>query len=220
MSSGDFILCLNDDAVLDKDFIGKALKGFKVDKTIGMVSGKILRPDRKILDTTGLFLSVWRTAKERGYGRPDRGQFEKPGFIFGVCGAAAFYRRKMLEAVKEGDAWFDPNFRMFYEDLDLAWRANKTGWRGYYVPHALAYHVRGGSVRANSGQGKMCARWQLNDEMHGELIKNRYRAILKNESRWGFCLHLIPIIFYDVVDWCFILFFRPKVIGVFFTNLK
>ena len=182
MSTGDFILCLNDDATLDKDFIGEALKGFNADKAIGMVSGKILRPDRKTLDTTGLFLSAWRTVQERGYGRLDRGQFEKPGFIFGACGAAAFYKKKMLEDIREGDSWFDPDFRMFYEDLDLAWRANRAGWRGYYVPQALAYHVRGGSVRTDSGRGKMFARRHLNDEIHGELIKNRYRAILKNET--------------------------------------
>ncbi|MFA5105218.1 MAG: glycosyltransferase [Candidatus Margulisiibacteriota bacterium] len=215
MSIGNFILCLNDDAVLDKDFIGEALKGFNADKTIGMVSGKILRPDRKTLDTTGLFLSVWRTAQERGYGRLDRGQFEKPGFIFGVCGVAAFYKRKMLEDIKERDSWFDPDFRMFYEDLDLAWRANRAGWRGYYAPQALAYHVRGGSVRAVLGPGKMFARQYLNDKMHGELIKNRYRTIFKNETLVGFCLHLIPIIFYDLYTWCYVLFFRPKVIKIF-----
>ena len=220
ISTGDFILCLNDDAVLDKNFIGEALKGFNANKTIGMVSGKILRPDRKTLDTTGLFLSVWRTAQERGYGRLDRGQFEKPGFIFGVCGVAAFYNRKMLEDIKNRDSWFDPDFRMFYEDLDLAWRANRVGWRGYYAPQALAYHVRGGSVRADPGQGKIFARRHLNDEMHDELIRNRYRTIFRNETLGGFCLHLVPIIFYDLCVWCYVLFFRPKVIRIFFSNLK
>jgi len=220
MSTGDFILCLNDDATLDKDFIGEALKGFNVDEAIGMVSGKILRPDRKTLDSTGLFLSVWRTAHERGYGREDWGQFEQEGFIFGVGGAVAFYRRKMLEGIKEGAAFFDPSFRMFYEDLDLAWRAHNRGWKAYYVPAALAYHVRGGSVRSESGQGKAWARWHLRDEFHSDLIKNRYRAISKNEALGAFYLHLIPIVFYDLGAWGYVLFFRPKVLKIFFSGLK
>lgn len=217
MSSGEFILCLNDDVVLDKDFIKEALEGFGRDEEIGMVSGKILRPDRKTLDSTGLFLSIFLTAHERGSGCPDRGQFEKPGFIFGVSGAAAFYRRKMLDQLREGDFWFDPQFRMFYEDLDLAWRANRAGWRGYYTPRAAAYHVRGGSVRTGPGQGKAFARRHLSDEMHAELIKNRYRSIVKNETFPGFLLHLIPMALYDLAAWAYVLFFRPRVAGIFFS---
>src|SRR3989338_5914716 len=42
MGKGDFILCLNDDVILERGFIGEALKGFSIDERIGMVSGKIL----------------------------------------------------------------------------------------------------------------------------------------------------------------------------------
>lgn len=84
LSQGEFILCLNDDLVLDKNFIQENLKIFLAKPNVGMVSGKILRKDNLTLDSTGLFLSFWRTAKERGYGLPDRGQYEKSGFVFGV----------------------------------------------------------------------------------------------------------------------------------------
>ena len=49
--------------ILDKDFLKQALRGFGRDSKIGMVSGKILRADGKTIDSTGLFLSPWRTAK-------------------------------------------------------------------------------------------------------------------------------------------------------------
>jgi GT2 family glycosyltransferase len=100
MSKGDFIICLNDDAVLSENYIENAIKGFGVSDNIGMVSGKILRFDKKTLDSTGLYLSLWKTAKERGYGRQDGPGFDNEGFIFGVNGAAAFYRRKMLEDIR------------------------------------------------------------------------------------------------------------------------
>lgn len=77
MSKGDFLLCLNDDAILDKKFIEGALKVFNINERIGMVSGKILRSDGKTIDSTGLFLTPWRTAQERGYGLKDKGQYEK-----------------------------------------------------------------------------------------------------------------------------------------------
>ncbi|MDD5130584.1 MAG: glycosyltransferase family 2 protein [Candidatus Omnitrophica bacterium] len=213
---GDFVLCLNDDLVLDKDFIREALKGFLVDDRVGSVSGKILRSDGKTLDSTGLFLSVWRTAKERGYSQIDRGQFNRNGFVFGASGAAAFYRREMLESIKENGEYFDSDFGMFYEDLDLSWRAHRYGWWAYYLPAALAYHVRGGSFRPDSGIGKAIARKYLNDQLHCGLIKNRYLTILKNESLPSFMLHFIPILIYDLCVWGYVILFRPKVLRLFF----
>lgn len=220
ISRGDFILCLNDDVVLDKSFIQEALKGFSIDKRIGIVSGKILRFDKKIIDSTGLFLSIWRTAKERGYGLKDKGQYEKEGYIFGVNGAVAFYRRKMLENVKLDSDYFDTDYHIFYEDLDIAWRAQNLGWRAYYVPCAIAYHHRGATVRANHGIDKPYARRYLSDVLHLNLINNRYFTLIKNESCLDFLLHLPFILFYDFLVLSYILFFRPHLIKKFFSNIK
>ena len=220
LSHGEFVLCLNDDVVLGPDFIRQALKGFQVKDSVGMVSGKILRRDGLTLDSTGLFLSFWYSAKERGYAQVDTGKFERPGFIFGVGGAVAFYRKKMLEDIKQGQDYFDPDFRLFYEDLDISWRANNRGWKGYYIPTAKAFHVRGGSFRPDHGLDKPIARKYLNDELHSELIKNRYLTISKNSSPVGFFMHLVPIILYDFCAWAYVLFFRPEVVKLFLRNLK
>jgi GT2 family glycosyltransferase len=220
LSKGDFLLCLNDDVSLDKEFIELALKGFSLHPMIGMVSGKILRRQKEIIDSTGLFLTAWRTAKERGYGCLDRGQFQKPGYIFGVNGAVAFYRRAMLEEIREGTDYFDPGFHIFYEDLDIAWRAQSRGWQGYYQPDAIAYHVRGGTVRVKGGRDKPYARRFLSDNLHLDLLKNRYLAIIKNESAVKLLLHLPVILLYELILWVYLILFRPRVIKLFFLNLK
>lgn len=219
-SIGDFVLCLNDDVILDEGFIANALGGFSFDEKIGMVSGKLLRSDRKTIDSTGLFLSRWRAAKERGYGLKDSGQFEKEEYVFGVNGAAAFYRKKMLEEIRVGGEYFDSAFRMFYEDLDVAWRAQNAGWRGYYVPSAIAYHIRGGTVRAQGGVDRPYARRYLRDDLHVDLIKNRYFTIIKNESFPGFLTHLPCIILYDLIIWGYLLFFRIRLIKPFLAALR
>jgi len=207
---GDFILCLNDDCILDDRFIEEALKGFCDDK-VGMVCGKLLRWDNTTLDSTGLFLTFWRTAKERGYGRKDTGKYRSAGFVFGATGAAAFYRRKMLDEIREED-YFDNNFGYFYEDLDVAWRAKRAGWKGYYVPLATARHLRGGTARSQKGQGKPFARRFLSGQLQAELIKNRYLTIIKNESFIGFLLHLPAVVLYDCLVWGYtFLFIRPVV---------
>lgn len=220
LSRGNFLLCLNDDVVLDRRFIEKALAGFDIDEKIGMVGGKILRSGKKIIDSTGLFLSIWRTAKERGYGKLDRGQFEKEGYIFGVGGAVAFYRKDMLGAIKEDNNYFDSDFHFFYEDLDIAWRAQHLGWRGYYIPQAIAYHVRGGTARNSQGIDRRFARFYLSDELQSDLIKNRYLAIIKNDTALGLLLHLPMIILYDLMMWGYIVLFKPRLVKISLCNIK
>ncbi|MCM8780436.1 MAG: glycosyltransferase [Candidatus Omnitrophica bacterium] len=218
LTQTEFVLCLNDDVILDSQFIEKGLGGFSIEPRIGMVSGKVLRWDKVTLDTIGLFLSAWRTAYERGYGIKDKGQFQKQGYIFGVNGAVAFYRRIMLEEIKEGDNYFDSDFCFFYEDLDVAWRAQHKGWKGYYVPEAIAYHLRGGSTRKLQGIGKPYARLYLNEELQAHLLKNRYIVLIKNESLLGFLLHIPFLLFYEIMVWSYILTLRPHQIKLFFRN--
>jgi GT2 family glycosyltransferase len=212
LSKGEFVFCLNDDVVLERNFIKEVLKGFSGDGRIGMVSGKILRQNGQTIDSTGLFLNVCRVSSERGYGLKDTGQYNKSGYIFGVCGAAAFYRRKMLEDIKEGLQYFDEDLSFFYEDLDIAWRAKNLGWKAYYVPTAIAYHARGGTARQKKGTGRSFARFYISDELQFDLIKNRYLAVIKNETLLGFLLHLPFMLIYDAAVLGFLILFRPKVI--------
>jgi GT2 family glycosyltransferase len=198
--------------VLQDDYIGEALRGFQAGERIGMVSGRILRFDKNTLDSTGLFLTPFRTARERGYGQKESGRYLKAGYIFGVCGAVAFYRRKMLEAVKAGEEYFDNSFGYFYEDLDIAWRGQRQGWRGYYIPTAIAFHLRGASVREPHGCGKPFARLYLRREFKRNIRRNRYAMILKNESLWPRLLHLPLAAAYDLAVWLFIICSKPAAI--------
>jgi len=216
-AKGDYILCLNDDVTLDEFFVEKALRGFSVNERIGMVSGKILRSDRVTIDSAGLFLSAWRTPRERGYGNKDRGQFDKERFIFGVNGAAAFYRRKMLEEIKEEGNYFDTDFCMFYEDLDIAWRSQRRGWKGYYIPEALVYHLRGGSVRPDNAD-KPFARLYINDTLQLHLLKNRYLAIIKNDSPLKLLIRSPLVLSYELFIWAYIIIFRPGLIKLFMMS--
>lgn len=220
LSGGDFVLCLNDDIVLDRDFLKEALPAFSRDEKIGMASGKILRYGGRVIDSAGLFLTPWRSARERGYGRKDEGQYQREEYIYGVNGAAALYRRSMLEQIKIGPEYFDSAYRIFYEDLDMAWRAQNAGWKAYYMPLAVAYHARGATVRFAEGTGKPFGRRYLSEELQFDLIKNRYLTIIKNESLPGLILHLPFILLYDFFAWGYILFFRPLLIKKFILNIK
>ncbi len=58
-----------------------------------------------------------------------------------VEGAFFFVRRQVFEELNG----FDERFFMYFEDLDFALRAKKTGWKSYYLADTKAIHSGGGS---------------------------------------------------------------------------
>ncbi len=100
-----------------------------------------------ILDSTGHLVFASRRAIDRGERELDRGQYDALTNLFGVCGAAPVYRRKMLEDVRLSDEYFDEDFFAYFEDFDISWRAKLKGWNFGFVPGAIGYHYRGASGR-------------------------------------------------------------------------
>jgi GT2 family glycosyltransferase len=193
-TSSPFVLALNPDTALAPRFIEELLPAFG-DPSVGLATGKLLRFDGVTLDSAGQELSLARRPRDRGYGRRDRGQFERDEEVFGACGAAALYRRAMLDAIADpGPRYFDERFFAFGEDLDLAWRARRNGWKAVYRHRAVGRHARGGSSGGSQGRMK---RWSAlatrSPEIRFHVAKNRYLTILRNETVAGY-LRGLPFI--------------------------
>lgn len=58
-----------------------------------------------------------------------------------VMGAFFLVRRREFEALRG----FDERFFVYFEDLDLSYRARKHSWRTVYLAEAQAYHKGGGT---------------------------------------------------------------------------
>ena len=54
-----------------------------------------------------------------------------------MLGAFLLLRREMLDEL----GGFDPGFRLYGEDIDLCYRAQKAGWESWYVPAAVVTHA-------------------------------------------------------------------------------
>lgn len=211
-TSSSYVLVLNPDTRLAPEFLEELLPAFD-DPRVGMVAGKLLRFDGRTLDTAGQGLARSRQPKERGFGRRDHGQFERDEEVFGVCAAAALYRRTMLDSIRDpsGDL-FDEAFFAFYEDLDVAWRARRLGWRAVYRHRAVGYHARGGTS-ARPG----AARWRAalsgrSDEVRYHITKNRYLTILRNDSPRDYLLNLPFILSRDLATIGILLVSSPGVL--------
>ena len=212
----DCILMLNDDVLLEPSFIEQIARTMSEDENLGIVCGKILRPDKKTIDSAGQFLRKNRAPFDRGYGIIDKGQFDSPEFVFGGCGAAVLYRKKMLEDIAiTSEEYFDCDYNMFYDDLDMSWRAQNYHWKAFYNPKAIAYHYRGATAKGKKPKLRLFLTYNfawLSAQLKSDLIKNRYMTIIKNDSLGGFLKNLIFILVYDIKLWGYCLFFDPKAI--------
>lgn len=90
-----------------------------------------------IVNSVGSLLVDGEYGSDRGYLEPDRGQYDTPTEVFAWSGAAVLLSRRYLDDVGH----FDDRYFMYYEDLDLAWRGRRRGWRYCYVPGSIVRHV-------------------------------------------------------------------------------
>lgn len=151
-SQGEFIMVMNSDIILEPDYLEILMKRLEKDQKIGAIIGKLLHYDfeknkkTNIIDSTGLLLLRNHRCVDRGQGEEDRGQYDEAGAVFGVTGACPLYRRQALEDCKIFGEYFDEDFFMYKEDVDLSCRLNLFGWKSWYEPTALASHGRGTGV--------------------------------------------------------------------------
>lgn len=171
----DYLLLMNPDVVLSPTFLERLVFFAEAHPWGGSFCGKLLRfsgeEDGEIIDSTGHLMYRNRWVVNRGEGEQDLGQYEEAEEVFGVCGAAALYRREMLEDIHGNGEYLDEDFFLYLEDVDLDWRARLRGWKAYYVPSATARHQR--------GYGKI---WELkNQKVLRHCLRNRYLLLLKND---------------------------------------
>jgi GT2 family glycosyltransferase len=171
---GTYYLTLNPDVRLEPGFVGALVAVMESMTQCGSASGKLRRPDPPpCIDSTGVYLLPTQRHLDRGAGEHDRGQYDHRELVFGVTGAAGFYRRAMLLDVAVDGEVFDESFFAYREDVDLAWRAQLRGWACVYEPGAVATHAR----RVTPER-----RQDLPASINRMSVRNRFLLRIKNQT--------------------------------------
>ena len=174
IAQGEFVLLLNNDAILTEDYVRTLVSDLRRDPRLGSASGKLLRPTNgnavPRIDSAGhvMYRNLWPT--NRGEGEPDGPEFDQSTEVFGVCAAAGLYRRLMLDDIAIDGEIFDSSFFAYQEDVDVDWRARLRGWRSWYEANAIAMHERGGT-----------GLW-FSSAIQRHILKNRILMGIKNDG--------------------------------------
>jgi len=177
-SSGDFIVVMNPDVILEKNYLENALKKIKQDNNIAAVMGKIYQYDfnksekTSIFDSVGIHIMADREMMS-AHGANDFGQFEDAREIFSVRNICAFYRKTSLDDAKVFGEYFDESFFLYWEDIDICWRMRLFGWHVWYAPNMVCYHA----VNTKNALNLLINK----DRKHMDFKKNYRIMTVKNE---------------------------------------
>ena len=142
-SGTDYVVLLNNDTEQDRRWLDALVRAANAHPESGLFASKLVDfHDRGVLDGAGDAMRLSGLPYRLGHGERDRGQFDEPGYVFGACAAAALYRKSLFEKV----GLFDEDFVSYCEDGDLSFRAQLAGYRCFYVPGAVVYHMGSAST--------------------------------------------------------------------------
>lgn len=146
-ATGELIVTLNNDARLAPTCLAELVAAADRHPRAGMFAPKILvSTDQTRIDSAGLLLYVDGVYRPRGWQEPDGMRFAEEEEVLFPCASVALYRRAMLDDV----GLFDEDYFLYLEDGDLGMRGRLRGWACWYVPRAVAFHLKSSTAGKHS----------------------------------------------------------------------
>jgi GT2 family glycosyltransferase len=217
-AGADWVLTLNPDVLMKPGFVRSLLDAGSVEPTVGAVCGKLLSiaPGFEPLaepriDSAGIYFTPNMRHFDRGWHELDSRRYDCAAYVFGASAAAALYRREMIDDIAVDGHFFDPDFFVYREDADVAWRAQLMGWRCLYEPAAVAHHVRT-VTPAN--------RRTLPGFINMHAVKNRFLMRVKNATPGLYRRYWLPMTLRDLVVMGGSIFWEPSSLPAFWRVAK
>jgi hypothetical protein len=195
---------LNNDEVVDKDWLTELVKVLVSSPGIGITCGKRYQADKMfirgntILSAGSKMSPITAECAAIGYGKRDGPEYDiQRETDFATVLAI---RREVLERV----GLFDPVYGNYYEDADLSIRVKQAGYKLIYVPTAKSWHIGASSFGSHSYR-----RYYL-------LRRNQLRFIIKNFPARTAFLGLVHCLFVrTIIDTLFAAPFLKRIMRLF-----
>lgn len=199
-SDGAFYLCLNVDALLEKNTLSDLVRAIEQKPIYGAAVGKIKQWNfsayqkgdlsqgkTNFIDSVGIKFLRSHRFEDSGQGEVDFGQYNEEKDIFGGSGAAVLFRRKALEDVsfmneQNTKEYFDEAMFMYKEDIDLAYRLQWAGWKCRYTPKTIVYHDRTAALGSKDFFAKIKNRWNKSSTINRMSYLHHQILLEKNFS--------------------------------------
>lgn len=145
----DYIFILNNDTVVHPEVILQLVEVAEKDKEIGIVGPKICyldEPERVWFAGASIDLTTG-DSPHWGQGELDQGQYSNIVEVDRLCGCAMLVKAEVIRNI----GMLDPDYFLYYEDVDWCARAKKAGYKMLCVQYAKIWHKESASTLANKG---------------------------------------------------------------------
>jgi GT2 family glycosyltransferase len=133
-ASGDYLFCLNPDAVPQADCLERLSVIAEADARVAIAGAQILLEDGLTRNAGANPVHPLGISPAGGHGLPR--EHGAPRDVLVVSGACCLIRRSTFIELHG----FVEEFFLYYDDVDLGWRANLAGHRVVYDPGATVSH--------------------------------------------------------------------------------
>lgn len=178
----EYILLLNNDTVVKKDFLNNLISDALCDnQNIGIFGPKIFYYNfegrKDVIWSAGGFFNMWSGIRTTRYYRSiDCTDASYPLDVDFVSGAALLIHRNVIKRI----GLLDSDYFTYTEDIDWCYRAKKSGYRIRYVPSSLVWH----KVSMSTGTENSPFSQYL-------IVRNSVLFMKKNVSMWHWPTYLI-----------------------------
>ena len=145
-SRGKYIVFLNNDAKVQKEWLIFLLKLIESDKKIGMVGSKLIFPNGKLQEAGGI---VWNNGEYFRFGSGynlDLPEYNYVKEVDYISGASILIRKSIWEIIGGFDKRYIP---AYYGDIDFAFELRRIGYKVMYQPKSVVEYDEGISKRNN-----------------------------------------------------------------------
>lgn len=149
----EYILLLNNDTVVDTNFLTELIQVGQSDENIGFVGPKIYYYDyegnKNTIQFAGAKQNTWTfRPKHIGYNETDVGQYDQNNDVDYIHGSCLLAKVSMIKLV----GMLDSTFISFREENDWGMRGHKEGWKSVYAYRSNVWHKGGGSTKSGKGR--------------------------------------------------------------------
>jgi GT2 family glycosyltransferase len=137
--SAQWVVLVNNDAVLAPDAIERLRAAAAARPAAGMLAGKLFfdePPDRIWFAGQRFWPALGYSGRPRGYGRSDAPRYRRPGPTDRAAGAFMAVSRALIDRI----GVLDDELFAYVEDVDWSLRARRAGSEVWFVPDAVAWH--------------------------------------------------------------------------------
>lgn len=174
---GKYIVLINNDTKVDSRCLDYLVRAADEHPETGMVAAKMLnffQPE--LVDSAGDYIDAVGHANNIGLGKKDGRIFNRSKYIFLVTGGGGLFKREVFDGV----GLLDDDYFAYFEDVDLCLRAQMAGFKAWYEPKAVIFHIH----KATSSRNKPFTEYLQFRNMTMTIIKNFPKGLLLRDFNW------------------------------------